>query len=122
MSNSSVHPKSVNRIEQPDKGTQGWQVRVAYEGKLYTKFFNDRIWGGKDEALAAAIDHRNQLEEQLGKPRTEETLVGRSRKRRGKMPNPKFKSISRIDQPAKRTHGWYVQSLVQRQPPGEIFQ
>jgi hypothetical protein len=41
--------------------THGWQVRVSHDGTRKTKFFADRKYGGRDEALALAIEHRDML-------------------------------------------------------------
>lgn len=49
----------------------GWYVRIFQNGKSHAKYFNDLKSGGKEAALQDAIEHRNQLEKELGKPRTE---------------------------------------------------
>lgn len=41
--------------------THGWQVRVSFNGRRRTKFFADQKHGGRDEALAKAIEHRDEL-------------------------------------------------------------
>ncbi|MEM1043962.1 MAG: AP2 domain-containing protein [Bacteroidota bacterium] len=41
--------------------THGWQVRVSHNGQRKTKFFADRKYGGRDAALALAIEHRDKL-------------------------------------------------------------
>ncbi len=41
--------------------THGWQVRVSHAGKRQTKFFADRKYGGRDVALALAIEQRDKL-------------------------------------------------------------
>lgn len=41
--------------------THGWQVRARRDGKRLSKFFADARHGGREEALAAAIVHRDQL-------------------------------------------------------------
>lgn len=41
--------------------THGWQVRVSYDGTRKTKFFADRKHGGRNEALALALAHRDEL-------------------------------------------------------------
>jgi hypothetical protein len=41
--------------------THGWQVRVSHNGKRKTKFYADRKYGGRDKALALAIEHRDKL-------------------------------------------------------------
>lgn len=70
--------KSVSRIDQPDKRTHGWYVRVRFRGKEASKFFPDLQSGGKRKALVAAIKHRDRTEREVGKPRTDRTVVARA--------------------------------------------
>lgn len=71
------HYKSISRIDQPEKHTHGWYVRVRYGKKQLTKFFNDKQNGGKVKALSAAVRYRDASEKKLGKPRTDRFVVGR---------------------------------------------
>ncbi|HKR02175.1 MAG TPA: hypothetical protein VJT09_15975 [Pyrinomonadaceae bacterium] len=41
-----------------------------------SKFISDSLHGGKEAALEKAVACRNQLEEELGKPRTDWVVVG----------------------------------------------
>lgn len=63
-----VKEKGIQRIVT-SKG-KGWQVRVAWQTKLYTKWFSDSVWKGKQKAFKAAVEYRNELEQNLGKPRS----------------------------------------------------
>jgi len=63
--------KSISRIDQVEKSHHGYYVRVNFRGKQYRKFFSDKKYGGSEEALEEAVRHRNQLEEEIGKPRTD---------------------------------------------------
>lgn len=91
--------KSISRTHNPGKKMFGWQVRVAFKGQLYTKFFNENFYGGPEQALKEALKYRDELEKQLGKPRSEDFVPG---------DNPR----SRIDNPivrrSRRTTGTYV--------------
>ena len=53
--NTTKKHKDIARIDQESKGTFGWYVRVGFEGKQHSKFFSDKINGGKNSALRAAI-------------------------------------------------------------------
>ncbi len=76
--------KSVSRIDIPHRKTHGWQVRVWFKGKMYNKFFNDNHYVSREEALQAAVEHRNEIERKLGKPRSEHAVVTQPpRKRAG---------------------------------------
>ncbi len=52
--------KNISRIDQPERNTQGWYVRVYYQGKPYTsKFFSDKKNGGKRNGLKVATTFRD---------------------------------------------------------------
>lgn len=68
--------KNITRIDHPAKRTHGYNVRVAWKGEKYGKFFSDRIHGDRLAALDAAIAWRDKTEKQIGKPRTEHQVVG----------------------------------------------
>ena len=55
--------KGVIRIDSDS--THGWQVRVYRHGKTYSKLFSDRKCGGREEAYAAAMAFRAELEEEV---------------------------------------------------------
>jgi AP2 domain len=68
--------KNITRIDHPAKRTHGYNVRVAWKGEKYGKFFSDRIHGDRLAALDAAIAWRNKTEKTIGKPRSEHQVVG----------------------------------------------
>ncbi len=70
--------KSISRIDVPAKKMHGWYVRVWYKGKMHSRFFNDKFYNGKEEALNAAIEYRDQVEAAIGKPRTDRVVVTHS--------------------------------------------
>jgi hypothetical protein len=74
--------KGISRIDQPEKHTHGWYVRVRYAGQQVAKFFPDKLNGGQRKALAAAVSFRDETERAMGKPRTDRYVVGRSRRSR----------------------------------------
>jgi hypothetical protein len=51
----------ISRIDQPDKRTHGYFVRLARRGKIYPAFFGDKTHGGKRRALKAAQKHYRML-------------------------------------------------------------
>jgi hypothetical protein len=67
--------KGISRIDQPERKTHGWYVRVRFNGTQRAKFFSDETHGGRDEALAQAIRFRNRTEQELGKPRTDRLVI-----------------------------------------------
>ena len=68
--------KGVSRIDCPERKTVGWYVRVRLGNVTKSKFISDSKHGGKDAGLAKAVECRNQLEQELGKPRTDWVVVG----------------------------------------------
>jgi chemotaxis protein histidine kinase CheA len=74
MVGSSGH-KGISRIDSSKNNTHGWYVRVQYRGETHAKFFSDSSHGGQQKALAKAVRHRNQIEKELGKPRTDRTVT-----------------------------------------------
>jgi hypothetical protein len=67
--------KSISRIDTPTKRTHGWYVRVYFNRTMHSKFFSDSLYGGSEEALEEAISCRNEIEQKIGKPRTDRHVV-----------------------------------------------
>jgi AP2 domain len=72
----STKHKNITRIDHAAKMTYGYNVRIAWQGKKYGKFFSDKVYGDRLAALDAAIGWRNAKEKEIGKPRTEHQVVG----------------------------------------------
>jgi hypothetical protein len=68
--------KGISRIDSPQKKMHGWYIRVRLNNVTKSKFISDLKSGGKEAALKKAIECRNQLEQELGKPRTDWVIVG----------------------------------------------
>src|SRR2546423_2982645 len=68
--------KGVSRIDSPRKKMHGWYVRVRLNNLTRSKFIPDRAHGGREAALAKAVECRDELERKLGKPRTDWVVVG----------------------------------------------
>jgi hypothetical protein len=51
----------ISRIDQPEKRTHGYFVRLTRNGKTYPAFFGDKTHGGKRRALEAAQTHYQKL-------------------------------------------------------------
>lgn len=69
--------KSISRIDQESRKTHGWFVRVCFNKKIHSKFFSDKVHGGRHKALMKAQAWRNETERKLGKPRTDRVVVAR---------------------------------------------
>jgi len=67
--------KDVARIDQEDKRTHGWYVRVRFQGTTHSKFFSDGKCGGRYSSLLAALTWRDATEKKIGKIRTDKHLV-----------------------------------------------
>ncbi len=68
--------KGISRIDSEQKKMHGWYVRVRFNNETRSKFVTDRQHGGKEAALEAAVECRDELERELGKPRTDWVVVG----------------------------------------------
>ncbi len=92
--------KSVSRIDQEIKGTHGWYVRVGFRGEWRVKFFSDLQFDGREGALAAALEYRDEMERELGKPRTDR-VVPATRPRN----NTGVLGVSRVEKPFRDRNG-----------------
>ena len=75
--------KDIARIDQEEKRTHGWYVRVRYHGKTHSKFFSDGKCGGRYSSLLSALAWRDETENRLGKKRTDRHIVTVSNTRTG---------------------------------------
>ncbi len=75
--------KDIARIDQQEKRTHGWYVRVRFEGKTNSKFFSDRKCGGRYSSLLSALAWRDKTEAKLGKVRTDKQIVSVSNSKTG---------------------------------------
>ena len=75
--------KDIARIDQEEKRTHGWYVRVRYMGKTHSKFFSDRKCGGRYSSLLSALAWRDKTEADLGKVRTDKQIVTVSNSKTG---------------------------------------
>jgi hypothetical protein len=68
--------KGISRIDSPLKKMHGWYVRVRLNKVTKSKFISDKMHGDKEAALKHAIECRNMMEQEMGKPRTDWVIVG----------------------------------------------
>ena len=66
--NRPSNTPGICRIDQPSHRTHGFFLRAARHGKIYSAFFTDKRYGGRAQALAAAVEHRMKLLKILGLP------------------------------------------------------
>ncbi|NNE92175.1 MAG: AP2 domain-containing protein [Verrucomicrobiales bacterium] len=52
---------AISRIDQPDRGTRGWLVRLQRNGVRHQEFFSDAAWDGAERALERARQFRDRL-------------------------------------------------------------
>ena len=80
---SSKKHKHISRQENKNSSACGWYCRVTYQKKLHRKYFSDKKYGGKEQALKAAISWRNAKEQELGIPRTDRPFYSKARTNTG---------------------------------------
>ena len=68
--------RGVSRIDSPSKKTHGWYVRVMFNKRARAKFIPDRLHGGREAALLKAVECRDEMERELGRPRTDHQIIG----------------------------------------------
>jgi AP2 domain len=76
--------KGILRLEYPERHLVGYRVVVGWNGERHTKYFSDRTYGERIAALAEAIEWRNAVEKKIGKPRTDQPIVGTVRRSKTK--------------------------------------
>jgi hypothetical protein len=68
--------KGISRIDSDAKKMHGWYVRVRYNNQTSAKFVSDKQHGGREAALERAVEFRDEMEREMGKPRTDWVVVG----------------------------------------------
>lgn len=51
----------IKRIDHPGSRTHSWHVTIQRRHRVWTRHFSDRAYGGRKQALVAAIAYRNHL-------------------------------------------------------------
>jgi len=74
---SSGH-KGISRIDSAAKKMHGWYVRVRFNKQSRAKYIPDRLYASKDASLRAAVECRDELEKELGRPRTDYLVIANS--------------------------------------------
>lgn len=72
----SVKHKNLTRVDRPSKNLYGYHVRLGWKGRVYQKWFSDTTHGDRLGALTAALAWRDEKEREIGKPRSEQTVIG----------------------------------------------
>lgn len=75
--------KNIARLDIPQSRTHGWQLQLMFQAKRYTKFFSDRLHGGREQALKAAIQFRDKIKTEFGIPTRRPTPIPNSRNKTG---------------------------------------
>lgn len=52
---------NIRRVDTDINHTHAWLVQAQRQGKISVKMFSDRLYGGKQKALNAAIEYRNNI-------------------------------------------------------------
>ena len=55
------HPRNIQRVDNDSKGDHGWVVTLQRKGAILVKRFSDGVYGGKREALKAAVEYRDSF-------------------------------------------------------------
>ena len=68
--------KNITRVNDPKKRVDGYYVRLQWKKQSYSKFFSLNEYKTEEHALHRAIEWRNDKEDEIGKPRTEQVICG----------------------------------------------
>ena len=73
--------RGISRIEQTDRNdghgaSIGWYARVSVAGKVHSRWFSDKKFGGKRKALLAATDWRDGMEKKFARDRQRSARPG----------------------------------------------
>ncbi|MFZ0389883.1 MAG: AP2 domain-containing protein [Calditrichia bacterium] len=114
--------KGISRIEQPEKFTFGWYVRVRYKGKVKSKFFSDKKHGDRAKAFMKARSfYKQQMKKVLGKIAGEpvdhvpDTVIVTQHKSN----NTGIVGIQKIKR-KRKTGGWYKAYRVAWKENGKV--
>lgn len=108
--------KSISRIDQKHKKHHGWYVRVTWNKQTDSKFFSDKYYDGKANALKAAVKYRDEVEAHLGKPRSEGLVLANVRRS-----NTGVRGVRRLTSKQTKngkTYAWDVYQVTFHPAPG----
>lgn len=74
----TVKHKNLTRLEDGPKNRAGYLVRVRWQQQSRGKFFADAACGDQLGALSAALEWRDAVERELGKPHTPLNIAGKA--------------------------------------------
>lgn len=53
--------KNLTRYTRERTSFQGWRVCISRQGSMFTRYLPDRVYGGEEEAKAAALALRDEV-------------------------------------------------------------
>lgn len=66
--------KNLTRYTRERTSFQGWRVCISRQGTMFTRYLPDRVYGGEDEAKAAALSLRDEVLAECSKRPAKEVL------------------------------------------------
>ena len=106
----SSKSKGISRIDSDFNHTHGWYVRVRKDGKVHSKFFSDKKYGGIAKALMKARRHYKKEMQSI----MSETL--------GEAPSKIPDRVLVTKNKNNNTGVIGVQKIVRENPGGSIYQ
>ena len=102
---AKANMKGISRIDQDERRTHGWYVRVRLRsGRYASKLFSDKMHGSKKKALDAAVAYRDAMtpesEPKATKKKAAKKVVKKAakkpaKKKAAKKPAKKAKKVAR---------------------------
>lgn len=103
------YPHHIRRVDNPHRRDHSWKVEVQRQGKMTIRRFSDGRYGGKRQALKAAMHFRDALLARMEKRRYRSKGPAKPKPRR-------LHHIQRLDI-AKFVHAWLVQAKRHGETP-----
>jgi hypothetical protein len=99
-------------------GQKGWQVKINRRGERHEPYFSDSVYGGKQQALAAAMKARDKLDRQCPPFTRMERAQRVTRRTKSGVPGVRLLEVHRRLGRRKRTYLFAIASWCPR--PGVI--
>ena len=106
--------RQISRIDDDQTRTHAWLVRVQRRNRVHHRYFSDRVYGGKRQALVAATAYRETLLQTLpGLTRQEICRIRKKNNRSG------VSGVSRHEAPGRTPTSPRMAYWLAQWPTGE---
>jgi hypothetical protein len=106
--------KNITRVRDSKKRVNGYYVRIQWKGEKYSKLFSINEYESEAAALERAVEWRNDIETQIGKPRTERLVMGITRPTNTGEKGIRYEVLRHFKRGKRvgKEHAWYIVTTV----------